>query len=166
MDEFEGKTDQDIEQWIKNYERNGATNEPFFKKLLEERARRQSKGLSLETSLNHLIAAARNEQFTTYGDLAKASDVPWSKARHAMNGSSGHLERLLDICHARGLPLLTALCVNQSGVDTGDLGENALRGFVAGAQRLGYKVTDANAFLLDCQQKCFEWGRERSSISN
>jgi hypothetical protein len=81
-----------------------------------------------------------------------------------MNGSSGHLERLLDICHARELPLLTALCVNQSGVDTGDLGENALRGFVAGARRLGYKVTDANAFLLGCQQKCFEWAKGQSSI--
>jgi hypothetical protein len=164
--DLSGKTDQEIEQWVANYEKKGATNEPFFKKLLEERARRQSRGLNLETSLRHLIAAATDGRFTTYGNLAKASAVPWSVARHAMNGSNGHLERLLDICHARELPLLTALCVNQSGIDTGELGTDALRGFISGAQRLGYKVTDADAFLRDCQRKSFEWAKTESPNSN
>lgn len=160
------KTDQEIEQWVENYQRKGATGDPFFKRLLEERARRQSRSLSLETSLTHLIAAATDCRFTTYGDLAKASNVPWSAARHAMNGSNGHLDRLLDVCHARELPLLTALCVNQSGIDTGELGPEALRGFVSGAQRLGYTVTDADSFLRDCQKQSFEWAKTRSPKSN
>jgi hypothetical protein len=53
-----------------------------------------------------------------------------------MNGPRGHLDRLVEICHVRGLPLLTALCVNQQGASTGDLSEEALRGFINAANRL------------------------------
>lgn len=63
-----------------------------------------------------VLATKLRGRENTYGDLAKANDVPWSAARHAMNGAGGHLDRLLDICHARGLPLFTAICVNQEGL--------------------------------------------------
>jgi hypothetical protein len=149
--DLSNKTDNQIEIWIQNYEKRHATGEAFYKKLLEERAKRQTRGLKLEVSLQNLIVAAKARQFVTYGDLAKASEVPWNAARHSMNGVHGHLDRLLDICHARGFPLLTALCVNQGGAQTGELGEHALKGFVNGAKRLGYTVTDASAFLRDCQ---------------
>lgn len=152
------KSDAEIDVWILNHERKGATEIALYKSLLEERARRSSSGLKIENSLRHLTNAARQRGFTTYGDLAKASEVPWSQARHSMNGSRGHLDRLLEICHARGLPLLTALCVNQQKVETGDLSEDALRGFLNGAKRLGYAVTSAETFLKECQQQCFEWG--------
>jgi hypothetical protein len=155
------KRDDEIETWIGNYERKSATDDPFYKRLLEERARRQSSGLKSEVSLRHLTAMAKAERFTTYGDLATESGVSWNIARHAMNGAHGHLDRLLDLCHARGIPLLTALCVNQKGVTTGELSEEALNGFVKGARRLGYEITDANAFLRDCQRQCFEWAKSQ-----
>jgi hypothetical protein len=69
------KREDEIEAWIGNYERKGATDDPFYKRLLEERARRQSSGLKPEVSLRHLIAVAKEERFTTYGDLATASGV-------------------------------------------------------------------------------------------
>jgi hypothetical protein len=76
--DLSAKTDDEIETWIANYEAKRATDAPFYKELLEERARRQSSGLKLETSLAHLIFAAHAGHFTTYGDLAKASSVGWN----------------------------------------------------------------------------------------
>ena len=158
-----GKTDDELETWIKNHERTGATKSELYKLLLEERARRQSTLLNIDKSLEHLAEAARARKFTTYGDLANASDVPWSKARHAMNGANGHLDNLIDICHARGMPLLTAICVNQQSVATGELANESLAGFIKAAQRLGYAISDQKAFLHKCQQECFEWGGATSS---
>lgn len=48
-----------------------------------------------------------------------------------MNGPHGHLDRLLELSYARGLPLLTAICVNQDRLEEGELGDEALAGFVA-----------------------------------
>lgn len=94
--------------------------------------------LDFDRSIDLLKKAAIDQTCTTYGALAAASGVEWSKARHRLNGPTGHLDRLLDICHFSSLPLLTAICVNQGNVADGELGEDALAGFVAGARRLGH----------------------------
>src|SRR5215831_8874255 len=102
--DFGTKSDDEIETWIGNYERKGATDDPFYKRLLIERAKRESRSLKPEVSLRLLNEMAQAGRFTTYGDLAKANGVPWNIARHTMNGPHGHLDRLLDICHAKGIP--------------------------------------------------------------
>jgi len=154
------KSDPEIDSWIRNYEKANRTSDDLYIELLEERARRtqMKQGLNFDRSLEHLKQAAMDRKCTSYGELAKASGVEWSKARHQMNGSSGHLDRLLDICHARGLPLLTAICVNQGNVTDGELGEEALEGFAAGARRLGLAVTDPLDFHHRCREECWEWG--------
>lgn len=154
------KSDREIDTWIRNHEIAEKTGEPLYRKLLEERARRsQSKHkLDFDKSLNHLMEAAKEQRCTSYGHLAAASGLDWSKARHQMNGKDGHLDRLLDLCHARGLPLLTAICVNQGNLDDGELGEAALAGFVAGARRLGLPLTNARNFHHQCRQECWDWG--------
>jgi hypothetical protein len=159
------KDDREIEIWIANHERKpGATELPFYRQLLEERARRaqQKQRLIFDRSLEALTKAAIAQTCITYGDLAKASGVEWSQARHQMNGPAGHLDRLLDLCHARNLPLLTAICVNQDGVTARELEEKALAGFVAGARRLGLSVTSERAFHHKCRDECWAWGREQS----
>jgi 5-methylcytosine-specific restriction protein B len=75
-----------------------------------------------------------------------------------MNGPHGHLQRLLEICCTRRMPLLTSLCVNKQGIATGELSEDALDGFVNGAKLLGHEITDRKGFLIKCQHECFEWG--------
>jgi hypothetical protein len=157
------KTDPEIETWIKNHEKNRATTAPLYHQLLEERVRRSQlkQLLDFDRSLDHLKQAAIDRVCTSYGALAAASSVDWSKARHQMNGPNGHLDRLLDICHVRGLPLLTAICVNQGNVIDGELGEEALAGFVAGAQRLGIGVSDGLAFHHQCRDECWAWGLEQ-----
>jgi hypothetical protein len=166
MGEFASKSDSEIDQWIKNHETKKATSTPFYRQLLEERARRTQlkHSLNLERSLARLKEAAVNQECISYGELAKASGVDWSRARHQMNGSHGHLDRLLELCHARDLPLLTAICVNQDRLDEGELGEEALAGFVAGAKRFGSIVTDQLAFHHQCKEECWRWGREQQGV--
>lgn len=158
------KLDAEIDSWIFNYEFREKTSDPFYFELLEERARRsqEKQALNLEKSLDALKAAARQGICITYGDLAKASGVEWSKARHQMNGKHGHLDRLLEICHARQLPLLTAICVNQGGLADGELEDSALLGFAEGARRIGRSVTDPLAFHHSCRDQCWAWGRASS----
>lgn len=154
-----------IEQMIANYMRqSGGTDQPLFRELLEERARRDQpkQKLNFERSLDHLKQAAIRQECTTYGLLAEASGVKWSKARMQMNGASGHLERLLGLCHVRDLPLLTAICVNKGGLAEGELESDALAGFTAGARRLGLLVTDERAFHRRCRDECWRWGGDQA----
>jgi hypothetical protein len=163
------KTDKQVNQMIANHERApGGRDVPQYPLLLEERARRAqiTQKLNLEKSLEQLKAAARTGICISYGDLAKASNVDWSQARHQMNGANGHLDRLLDLCHARGLPLFTAICVNQTWVRTGELGEDALAGFATGARRLGLVVTDARAFHHQCRDTCWAWGKTQTGAES
>lgn len=155
------KTDSEIETWIRNHENAGKTAEPLYFELLEERVRRAQlkQKLDFDKSLEHLKHTAIDQTCTSYGDLAAASGIDWSKARHQMNGPNGHLDRLLDICHARGLPLLTAICVNRGNITDGELEEGALAGFVAGARRLGLVVSDPLEFHHRCRDECWAWGR-------
>ncbi|MFK4259208.1 hypothetical protein [Agrobacterium tumefaciens] len=165
MADFSKKTDEEIDQWIVNFERQQQTSAALYLELLEERARRAATkhGLNLERSLSALKQAAIAGIAITYGDLAKASAVEWSKARHQMNGKNGHLDRLLEICHARSLPLLTAICVNQSGLQDGELEQKALAGFAEGARRIGRIFDDELAFHHTCRAECWAWGAGRSA---
>ncbi|MDT8292013.1 hypothetical protein RQ846_20065 [Roseomonas mucosa] len=140
---------------------------PRYRELLEERARRHEADtqLSLDKSMEVLVRVASQGICTTYGELAKASGVPWFKARHRMNGNKGHLERLLDICHLRGIPLLTALCVNADQLASCELGEDSLRGFCEGARRLGYAFGDEREFHHKQRDASWDWGRAQSRAS-
>ncbi|MGO7556815.1 hypothetical protein ACC714_30850 [Rhizobium johnstonii] len=161
MADFSHKTDIEIDQWIRNFEKRCQTEAPLYLELLEERGHRAGRraGLDLEKSLAVLKRAAISGTCISYGDLAKASGVEWSKARHQLNGKNGHLDRLLEICHARKLPLLTAICVNQGSLQEGELEENALKGFSEGARRIGRSFSDDLDFHHACREECWNWGR-------
>lgn len=164
--ELASKDDKQLNTWIVNHEAKGETDRPFYRELLEERARRaQAKhGLDIERSLAALKEAAIGQVCVTYGDVAAANGVSWSKARRQMSGAGGHLDRIVDVCHARGLPLLTAICVNKESVATGELGEDALDGFAAAAKRLGMAVHDPKAFHHESRDRCWEWGRAQRAV--
>jgi hypothetical protein len=163
MTDFSNKNDSQIDQWIANFETRKETGATLYYELLEERAKRAQKrhGLDLERSLSALKQAAIEGICITYGDLAKTSAVDWSKARHQMNGKHGHLDRLLEIRHARGLPLLTAICFNKGGLEAGELKGNALVGFAQGARRIGRPIADERAFDRACNDECWTWGKEQ-----
>lgn len=163
--DLSAKSDRELQTWIENHEAKGAQSAPLYIRLIEERLRRAraTQLLDLEQSLTHLKEAAIRQTCTTYGDLAAASGIEWSRARHQMNGIHGHLDRLLDLCQLQALPLLTAICVNRDGLAAGELGDEALDGFAAGAKRLGHLVADAREFHHYCRDKCWAWGREQGA---
>lgn len=167
MIDLAGKTDKEIDNFIHNHQEKRQTNTEFYRCLIEERARRTQtrKLLDFDKSIAHLKQAAIQQKCVSYGELAEASNVEWKKASHSMNGKGGHLDQLIDLCQKRDLPMLTALCVNQSGLKTGELEETALTGFVDGAKRLGLakEITDKRAFHIAQRDKCWAWGREQSA---
>ena len=165
--DFSKKTLAELKQFDANYVGQGKTHLPAYAELTKELSRREEEKdeLSVDQSIQCLEIAARNQVCVTYGELAAASEVKWSaKTRSRMTGERGHLDRLLDLCHARRLPLLTAICVNKAGVKSGELEEAALRGFALGAERLGYAFTNAKAFHHKCRDECWAWGRTQAAI--
>jgi hypothetical protein len=155
------KTDDQINALIKNHEDKNARDRPLYPLLLAQRARRmQAKcPLNFDKSMALLRDAAVKQVCVSYGQIAEASGVQWSVARHQMNGPKGHLDGLLDLCHCHGLPMLPAICVNKTNIRTGELDPTALTGFTDGARRLGHSISDPKAYHRARQEECFEWGR-------
>ena len=163
------KTDVALDQLVLNHEAApGGRDRPLYGELLEERGRRSDgkQLLKLDASIEHLKQTAITQGCTSYSALAAASGVPWSKARQKMNGSGGHLDRLLDLCRVRGLPMLTAICVNLDGLASCELGEEALQGFAAGARRLGLRVDDPLSFHHWCREECWAWGLQHAGAGS
>lgn len=156
---LQSKTDKEIDNWIARHEENRRTDDSLYRLLIEERNRRHGQGLNLKSSISFLIGSARDRRFVSYGDLADASNVAWSKARHRMNGAHGHLQDILCYCHARKWPLLTAIVVHKRYRETGDMDDFTLDGFVEGAERLGFVVLDRKQFLKEHQETCFNWAK-------
>jgi hypothetical protein len=154
---FKDKTDAEIDAWIANHERAGKTQSELYRALIEERNLRHGHGLSITKSVEAMISAAREKRFISYGELADANGIEWTKARHRMNGKHGHLDDLLAYCHSNGMPLLTAIVVQKGKLDSGDMDQFTMDGFIEGVERLGVAVTDRDGFLKKCQRECFEW---------
>jgi 5-methylcytosine-specific restriction protein B len=110
--------------------------------------------LDLNTTYQAILAAARQREFISYGDLAKANHADWQAVRYEMNT---HLGKLVEIAVARGWPLLSAIVVNQSNLSTGSLGGAALDGFIVAARANDVEVGDPRAFLLAQQTAVFDW---------
>lgn len=157
-----------LEQLVENYNRRGEVHGADFAALLREREAKRAdlQEPDLYKSLELLKARAREGRFVSYGELAGASGLTWTHTLRArMSGPKSHLDRLLDLCNSQRLPLLTAICVNKGNLATGDLEEFALAGFVAGAKRLHRQVGEEQAFLRQCQEECFSWGRAQGAHS-
>jgi hypothetical protein len=146
-----------IEGAIRRHQEQGATDRPLYHALLAERSRRNSKYLSVEKTLDLLIQTARQKSYTTYKRVAEANGIDFSKVRYQVGK---HLDEIIDVCHSRGWPLLSSLCVKQNEVDSGNLSGDSLKGFIAGVRRHSIPVTDAYEFLRSAQAACFEWAEK------
>lgn len=156
MSSFEKFDDKQIKNLIANYKSHQKTSDPYYHALLEENSRRTGNGLDFEKTLEAVKQAARDERFLSYLELAEKSGCAWNKVRHAI---PRHLQALLEYCHDRGLPLLSAIVVNKHNANTGKLDEGALSGFVKGVEEIGIRVSDPEAFLKAEQEKIFLWAK-------
>ena len=123
--------DDELENLIANYRASGKADDPYYLDLLAERGRRKGKGLNFDTTRRAVLAAAREGRFISYGELSDASGVEWSKVRYAMNR---HLQELIEFCHRKDWPLISAIVVTKGNLETGAMDEGTLNGFVAGCK--------------------------------
>lgn len=112
--------------------------------------------LDINKTYGAILAAAREGRFVTYGELAAASGVAWKNAHRPLPQQLG---RLVEIAHARGWPLLSAIVVNKDQVATGALEGDALKGFLAAAEMVGRQVDDPQAFVRAEQKAIFDWAK-------
>ncbi len=153
------KPDDEIDTWIANHERVKKIDSDLYRSLIVEKGRRHGRGLCIDVSIHAMTQAAKNGRFISYGELAEANGIEWTKARHTMNGKHGHLDNLLAYCASNGLPLLTAIVVQKGKLASGNMDDFTLAGFVEGAERIGRKVVDPEKFLSQCQDECFAWAK-------
>lgn len=148
--DLKAKSDAQLRTIIANHERLGKTNLPGYRDACDELAKRSA--FNFEASLRVISEAARAKQFLSYGALAEASSVEWSKA-YLLIGA--HLWELVRWGHARGLPMLSAIVVNKENLATGIMAAETLQGFVRAAEALGMTVKEPDAFRREQQTLLF-----------
>lgn len=148
MHDLSELTDDRIETWITNHEKQKATSSELYRRLIEEGNRRHGQGLDLHISIPFIVCAARNRTFVSYAALAEVNKQDWHKVRYPMNK---HLGDIMKFCRHRDWPPLTAIVVNKKNTEAGTMEADTLRGFVDAARWLGYLVDlPAQAFLRRC----------------
>lgn len=110
--------------------------------------------LDLQTTYSAILAAAREHQFISYGELAKANGATWKNVRYKMNT---HLGDLVKIAAERGWPMPSSIVVNQGNLKSGTLDGTAREGFITAAKEFGFDVDDPADFVEKQQQKMFDW---------
>ena len=95
----------------------------------ESRKRVVAKILDLQTTYRAIVDAASKGRYITYGELAEANGVEWSKARFPLNDQLGELMR---IAAERGWPLPSSIVVSRENVETGKLAGSSRSGFHRG----------------------------------
>lgn len=112
--------------------------------------------LDLDKTYRAILDAARAGQFISYGALAKASNVDWSKARRPI---AHHLDEIVRLASERGWPMISSIVVNQNDLVTGRLEGRSLDGFLEAARRLSLDIGDPQSFLKRQQDETFEWAK-------
>lgn len=154
-------SEQQLKALIKNHEDKKAFDRTEYAAALHELQRRKGPTLDLDRTINAILANARSGTFITYGDVAKANGCDWSAVRRKM---PQHLDLVLAKANAIGAPLITAIVVPEKSRKSGDLEETSMKGFIGGAERLGLRVLDVQAFLREQQQATFEYARNGGTL--
>jgi hypothetical protein len=151
---------EQLENLIENHRKKGETRAPLYLDARRELERRKGKGLDFEKSREIILAAARAGRFLSYKQLADASGADWNQVHYAIGS---HLWELVEYADRNGWPLLSAIVVNKSNVETGVMEPETLKGFIAAARELGYSVTNDTKFLKEQQTRVFAWAQTEAA---
>lgn len=149
-------SDKELDTLVENYRRKGATSAPRYAEIVAELHRRDAGPLDLATTIRFLHGAASQGRYVSYSQVAEANGRDWNDVRYPMNT---HLWVLVDFARRAGWPMLSALIVNKANVETGDMDDATLKGFVAAARSLGHALNDDRGFLAAQQEGCMAWGK-------
>ncbi len=118
--------------------------------------------LDMDRSIAAIRAAAAEHRFISYGQVARASDVPWSMGVRSQ--MRPHLEGVCGRMLTEAGAMISAIVVNQDNLQTGLLDPQSLSGFADCARRLGLGIVeDREAFLREQQRLTFGWGARTAS---
>ena len=157
------KSVQELNNLIDNHRRRQLLKAPLFLEALAEREHRRKNGLEFRKSLAIIQLAARDQKCVSYKQLADASGAEWNKVHYAMNR---HLWDLVSSADGHGWPMLSAVVVNQENIESKQMKEGTLKGFVAAAENLGRTDIgdDHVAFLSAEQRRVFAWAKEQPHL--
>jgi 5-methylcytosine-specific restriction protein B len=158
--DLESKATKDLETIVANCVRLKRTADPVFaaaNKILETRR-------TGEYNMDKTIATIRKHgqlrNFLSFKDIADASGLNWVKSRR---GVGPHLDAVSQYAAGKGWPLLPSIVVNKDKVDTGEMSQEGLKGFLESVETAGREVDIENiAFLKREQQRVFAWCREEN----
>lgn len=148
--DYSGKTKLELDNIIANNHPDKRGNRERYLSAQEEREKRYPGGLNFEKSIGIVTRAAKEGRCVSYKDISTESGVTFNKVHWSM---AGHLGRLVEYGHHRGLPMLSAVVVNEAEKATGKLKPESLKGFIECAHKLGIEVGDDEEGFLEQQQQ-------------
>ena len=110
--------------------------------------------LDLQTTYRAILDAARERNFISYGDLAKANGAEWNKVRYPIYQQLGYL---MEIAAKQRWPFPSSIVVRKPNVAKGTLDGKSKEGFISAAEGLGINVQNPEKFIKDHQERMFEW---------
>jgi hypothetical protein len=156
--DLEAKATKDLETIVANYERLNRTADPVYAAVNKILETRRSGEYNMEKTIATIRKYGRLRSFLCYKDIAEASGLNWVKSRR---GVGPHLDAVCVYTTNKGWPLLTSIVVHKDKMETGEMNQENLKGFLDAVQAAGREVDIADvAFVKREQQRVFAWCRE------
>ncbi len=156
--DLEAKATKDLETIVANCVRLKRTGDPVFaaaNKILETR---KTGEYNMDKSIAAIRRQGRLRSFLCYKDIADASGLNWVRSRR---GVGPHLDALRVYEVEKGWPNLASIVVHKNTVETGEMTDEDLKGFLDGVRAAGQEVDiEDTAFMKREQQRVFAWCRE------
>ncbi len=156
--DLESKATKDLETIIANCVRLKRTADPVYAAAMKILETRRSGEYNMEKTIATIRRQGQLRSFLSYKDIADASGLNWVKSPR---GVGPHLDAVCVYTTGKGWPLLTSIVVDKDKVDTGEMTQENLKGFLDAVQAAGREVDIADAaFVKREQQRVFAWCRE------
>lgn len=151
--DLESKATKDLETIVANCLRLKRTTDPLFvaaNKILETR---RTGEYNMEKTIATICRQGRLRSFLCYKDVADASGLNWVKSRR---GVRPHLDAVSVYTTGKGWPLLTSIVVHKDKIDTGEMIQESLKGFLDAVRTSGRDIDVADlVFMKREQQRVF-----------
>ena len=155
--DLDSKATKDLETIVANCVRLNRTGDPVFAAANAILETRKTGEYNMEKTIAAIRKQGRLRSFLCYKDIADASGLNWVKSRR---GVMPHLDALSVYSVEQGWPNLTSIVVHKDRMDTGEMTEDNLKGFLDGVRAAGQDVDlDDVAFMKREQQRVFAWCR-------
>jgi hypothetical protein len=156
--DLEAKATKDLETIVANCVRLKRTEDPVFaaaNKILETR---RTGEYNIDKTIDIICKRGRLRSFLSHKEIAEASGLNWVRSRR---GVGPHLDAVCLHTTAKGWPLLTSIVVHKDKIETGEMTQENLKGFLDSVHAAGREVDlEDVAFIKREQQRVFAWCRK------